>query len=261
MKTAVNYLKITEVTNDLVSREQVQRSCDRYYWAKQFCEEKVVLEVGCGTGQGLGYLSNVAKRFVAGDFSLDILKVAKHHYSSRVNLFQFDAQYLPFANNSMDVIILFEAIYYVKDADLFIKECRRMLKPNGKVLIATANKDLSDFNPSPHTYQYFGVLELHEMFNKNGFSTHFFGNTSISSLSLIQRLSRPLKKLAVNLNLMPKTADGKKWLKRIIFGKLGEMPGEIKKGMGSFNHPTPLSHHIVDKDHKVIYCAATLLEQ
>jgi ubiquinone/menaquinone biosynthesis C-methylase UbiE len=261
MKTAVNYLKITEVTDDLVSREQVQRSCDRYYWAKQFCEEKVVLEVGCGTGQGLGYLSKVALRFVAGDFSLDILKVAKRHYGSRVELLQFDAQHLPFANNSMDVIILFEAIYYVPDADLFIKECRRMLKPNGKVLIATANKDLSDFNPSPHTYQYFGVLELHKIFDKNGFSTQFFGNTVVSNLSLIQRLSRPLKQLAVNLNLMPKTADGKKWLKRIIFGKLVKMPGEIKEGMGLFNHPTPLNHHMVDKDHKVIYCASTLLKQ
>ncbi|MCD6265910.1 MAG: BrnT family toxin [Deltaproteobacteria bacterium] len=29
-------------------------------------------------------------------------------------------------------------------------DCVRVLRPGGKVLIATANKDLYDFNPSPH---------------------------------------------------------------------------------------------------------------
>jgi len=257
MKSSVNFLKITEITDDLVTQEQVQRSCDRYHWANSFCEGKTVLEVACGTGQGLGHLSQVAKRFVAGDFSKDILNVTKGHYGSRINLFQFDAQYLPFANNSMDVIILFEAIYYIPKTNLFINECKRLLKPGGKVLIATANKDLSDFNPSPHTYKYFGVLELADIFNRNGFSSKFFGNTLISELSLIQRISRPLKQVAVKLNLMPKTADGKKWLKRIFFGGMIKMPGEITKDMLSVVNPTILPDDKPDKDHKVIFCAAT----
>jgi ubiquinone/menaquinone biosynthesis C-methylase UbiE len=257
MKSPVNFLKITEITHDLVSKEQVQRSCDRYQWASSYCEGKNVLEVACGTGQGLGYLSQVSKRFVAGDFSREILDLTKDHYGLRIDLFQFDAQHLPFANNSMDVIILFEAIYYIPDADLFIKECRRMLKPDGKVLIATANKDLSDFNPSLHTYKYFGVLELKDTFNRNGFSYEFFGNTLISELSLIQRMSRPLKQVAVKLNLMPKTADGKKWLKRIVFGGMVKMPGEITKDMLSVVNPTLLPDDKPDKSHKVIFCAAT----
>ncbi len=257
MPTSVDYLKITEITNDLVTNEQVQRSCERYYWASSFCDDKTVLEVACGTGQGLGFLSQVAKRFVAGDLSKDILNVTQGHYGSRINLFQFDAQYLPFANCSLDAIILFEAIYYIPSADLFINECKRMLKPGGKVLIATANKDLSDFNPSPHTYKYFGVLELKDIFNRNGFSVEFFGNTRISQLSLIQRMSRPLKQAAVKFNLMPKTADGKKWLKRIVFGGMVKMPGEITEDMLSVVIPTALPDDKPDKDHKVIFCAAT----
>jgi ubiquinone/menaquinone biosynthesis C-methylase UbiE len=257
MPDTVDYLKISEITNDLVTKEQVQRSCDRYHWASSYCEGKHVIEVACGTGQGIGFLSQVTKMFAAGDFSKDILNIAKSHYRSRVDLFQLDAQYLPFANNSMDVIILFEAIYYIPNAELFISECSRMLKPGGKVLIATANKDLSDFNPSPHTYKYFGVLELKDTFNRNGFSSEFFGNTRVSELSLIQRMSRPLKQVAVKLNLMPKTADGKKWLKRIIFGGMVKMPGEITKDMLSVAEPTALPDDKPDKDHKVIFCAAT----
>lgn len=259
MQPSVDYSKITEITHDLVTQEQVQRSCDRYYWAKNFCIGKKVLEVACGAGQGLGYLATVAQRFVAGDFSWKVLKVAKNYYGSRIDLLQMDAQYLPFANKSLDVIILFEAIYYVPNAELFIKECRRILRPNGEVLIATANKDLFDFNPSPHTFKYFGVLDLKALFDRNGFSTKFFGNTAVNKLSVLQRVSRPLKKLAVNLNLMPKTADGKKWLKRIIFGKLVEMPGEITDEIFPNTYPTPLNDQNVDKDHKVIYCAAKLL--
>lgn len=257
MQTSVDYLKITEITNDLVTKEQVQRSCERYYWASSFCNGKSVLEVACGTGQGLGFLNQVAKRFVAGDFSKGILNITKGHYGSRINLLQFDAQYLPFANNSMDVIILFEAIYYIPNAELFISECRRMLKSGGKVLIVTANKDLSDFNPSPHTYKYFGVLELKDTFTRNGFSPEFFGNIRVSETSLIQRVSRPLKQVAVKFNLMPKTADGKKWLKRIIFGGLVKMPGEITKNMLTYSKPTTLQDNKPDKDHKVIFCAAT----
>jgi ubiquinone/menaquinone biosynthesis C-methylase UbiE len=257
MSNSIDYLKITEVTDDLVSQEQVQRSCNRYYWANLFCKGKSVLEVACGTGQGLGYLSKNSKRFVAGDYSRDILNVTQKHYGSRIDLFQLDAQHLPFADNSMDVILLFEAIYYVPNVDLFIKECHRVLGLNGKVLIATANKDLSDFNPSPHTYKYFGVLELKNIFHRNGFSSEFFGNIRVSELSLIQRMSRPVKQVAVKLNLMPKTADGKKWLKRIIFGGMVKMPGEITKDMLSAVNPTVLPNYKPDKAHKVIFCAAT----
>jgi ubiquinone/menaquinone biosynthesis C-methylase UbiE len=257
MPTPIDYLKITEITDDLVTKEQVQRSVDRYHWASTFCNKKTVLEVACGTGQGLGFLSQVSKRLIAGDFSRDILDVTQAHYGSRIDLFQLDAQHLPFANNSMDVVILFEAIYYVPDVDLFIKECHRVLRPEGKILIATANKDLSDFNPSPHTHKYFGVLELKDILDRNGVSSEFFGNTIVSELSMIQRLTRPLKQLAVKLNLMPKTAHGKKWLKRIIFGKMVKMPGEIKEDLPSFTNPTSLRDDKADTDHKVIFCAAT----
>lgn len=246
------------MANDLVSKEQVQRSFDRYYWAKSFCEGKTTLEVACGTGQGLGYLSKVTKRFVAGDFSRDILDITQQHYGSRIDLLQLDAQQLPFADQSLDVIILFEAIYYLPNTDLFIQECRRLLKPNGKVLIATANKDLFDFNPSPYTHKYFGVLELKDIFNQYGFETEFFGNTPVGELSSIQRWTRGIKKIAVKLNLMPKTAEGKKWLKKIIFGKLVKMPGEITEGLFSSSNPISLSDQKVDREYKVIFCAATL---
>ena len=81
----------------------------------------------------MGYLSKIAKSFNAGDYSEKILEIAREHYGSRITLKQFDAQNLPYKDNSMDVIILFEAIYYLPSAERFVSECRHVLRDGGKV--------------------------------------------------------------------------------------------------------------------------------
>ncbi len=271
-----DYVAVTEIAGDEVTKEQVDRLCNRYYWAGQYCAGKDVVEVACGTGQGLGYLSGIARSLEAGDYSEAILSIARRHYGKRIQFRQFDAQEMPFEACSKDVVILFEAIYYLPDAEGFFRECTRILRPGGKVLIATANKDLYDFNASPHSYQYFGVMELGESLGKLGFKPEFFGDTPVGDVSTRQKVLRPIKKLAVMLNLMPKTASGKKWLKRIVFGEMVKMPAEIGPPISEISgiekqkengealyrcryvEPNRISATKPDKEHKVIYCVATL---
>jgi SAM-dependent methyltransferase len=257
----LDFLSVTELAGDEVTQEQVDRLCNRYYWAGTYCEGKDVLEAACGTGQGLGYLAKRAKSVSAGDYTADILKIAKEHYGDRIELKQFDAQAMPYADNSMDVIILFEAIYYVPSAEKFVSECRRVLRKGGKVLIATANKDLYDFNASPYSHKYYGVVELNELFSKQGFSVECFGNTPVTEVSLRQKVLRPVKKFAVEFGLVPKSMGGKKLLKKLVFGGLIKMPAEIEEGMVSYVEPTQLPPSEPDKKHKVIYCAATLQQK
>lgn len=258
METSKDYLAVTELSGDEVTQEQVARHCNRYYWAGKYCIGKDILEVACGTGQGLDYLSKLARSVKAGDYSFDILRIAQAHYGNRIPLAQLDAQCMPYANNSMDVILLFEAIYYLPSAEKFINECRRVLKSNGKILIVTANKDLYDFNPSPYSHRYYGVVELNELLLRHEFSVECFGDTPISELSCRQRFLRPIKKLAVKLGLIPKTMAGKKVLKRLVFGRLVKMPAEIEQGMSVYKEPTLLPLDQPDLKHKVIYCLATL---
>jgi SAM-dependent methyltransferase len=257
----LDFLSVTELSGDEVTQEQVERLCHRYYWAGTYCEAKDVLEAACGTGQGLGYLAKRAKSLSAGDYTADILEIAKEHYGDRIELKQFDAQQLPYADNSMDVIILFEAIYYLPAAEKFVSECRRVLRKGGKVLIATANKDLYDFNPSPYSHNYYGVVELNDLFSKQGFSVECFGNKLVDEASLRQKVLRPVKKWAVELGLVPKTMSGKKLLKKLVFGGLVKMPAEIDEGVIPYVEPTRLPVSEPDRKHKVIYCAATLEEK
>ena len=206
----------------------------------------------------MGYLAGIARSLEAGDYSDEILSIARRHYGKRIALKQFDAQDMPFEDKSKDVIILFEAIYYLPDAERFVRDCARVLRPGGKVLIATANKDLYDFNPSPHSYKYYGVVELNDLFARCGSETEFFGYMPVESVSVRQKILRPVKNLAVTLGVMPKTTAGKKWLKRIVFGGLVEMPVEITAETSQYVKPTRISSSRPDTEHKVIYCVGNL---
>ncbi len=89
------------------------------------------------------------------------------------------------------------------------------------------------------------------------------------------------------LNIMPKTTSGKKWLKRIVFGEMVKMPAEIGPPIspvrssgptgqapisrneqrkennndlcrGRYEEPAKIPASRADREHKVIYCVATL---
>jgi ubiquinone/menaquinone biosynthesis C-methylase UbiE len=251
------FSEVTELAGTEISAEQLERMSHRYHWAALFCGQKDVLEVACGSGQGLGILGRVARTLEAGDFSAEILAIAQRHYSGRVKLQRFDAQELPFPDASKDVVILFEALYYVPDADRFVKECRRVLRKGGQVLIATANKDLSDFNPSPFSHRYYGAGDLAQLFGSSGFDCELFGYLPVGSVSWRQKLLRPVKRLAVALNLVPKTMAGKALLKRLVFGQLTPMPAELPQRSEPIAAPVRLAAG-PDRGHKVLYCCATL---
>lgn len=254
---ADDFLSVTELAGDEVTREQIQRLCNRYYWAGTYCNSLDIVEAACGTGQGLGYLNSIAKTLEAGDYSEQIMNIAKDHYGSRIKIYQFDAQRIPFGNQSKDVIILFEALYYLADPEKFITECYRVLRFKGTVLISTANKDLYDFNPSPFSYEYHNTIELTKLFERHGFKVKLFGDTPISAASFREKLLRPLKKAAIDLHIMPKSMDGKKILKRLVFGNMTKMPAEIDKNTSNFTPPRPISNDYPDTMHKVIFCEAT----
>ena len=254
-----DFTTVTEVAGEEVSGEQIERLAHRYYWAGEFCRGRDVLELACGSGQGLGYLAGVSSSLVAGDICEPLVERARAHYGERVRVMHIDAQTLPFEDASFDVVILFEALYYLPDASRFVQECRRVLRPGGKVLIATANKDLYDFSPSPYSHVYYGVAELGKLFGAAGFACEYWGSTSTSTVSWRQRVLRPVKAVVSRLNLIPKTMAAKKLLKRIVFGRLQRMPAEITQQTAEYSPPSPLAPGHADREFKVLYLAATRL--
>lgn len=259
MQTATDFTTITELAGDEVTRQQVASACYRYYWAAPYCTGKDVLEVACGSGFGLGYLAQRARSVRAGDINPALVERVSAHYGDRVPTQIIDAQALPFADGSLDVVIIFEALYYLPEPTAFVAECRRVLRPGGHVLVTNSNKDMPDFNPSPYSRTYHGVVELGRLFDPAAFTTTFFGYWTYETAPLWQRALVPLKKTVVAMNLMPKTMNGKKFLKRIVFGSLVRMPIEIGEEMIDYKPPDPVPAGVPDRRHRVVYCAAQRL--
>jgi SAM-dependent methyltransferase len=253
-----DYSEVTELAGSPISAEQLARLSHRYGWAAQYCAGRDVVEVACGCGAGLGLLGAVSRSLEGGDYSPPILDLARTHYRERVRLIHLDAQSLPYEDATKDVIILFEAIYYLPDAARFVAECRRVLRPGGQVLVATANRDLWDFNPSPLSHRYYGAGELASLFHSEGFDVQLFGYMPVGRVSWRQKALRPLKLLAVRLGIMPKTLKGKRLLKRLVFGRLVLMPAELEPPNEGLEPPVLLPGDRADGIHKVLYCRATL---
>lgn len=251
-----DFRTVTEPVGDGVSREQVERAQHRYTWAAQFCEGKDVLEIACGNGPGLGIIARVARTITAGDIMPEHVEQVRRHYGRRLEASVMDAEKLPFANESLDVIILFEALYYLPDAVAFVAEAWRTLRPGGSLLIVNANKDMKDFNPSPFTHVYHGTVELNELLRPAGFDVRLYGYWPYRQATGWQRALVPVKRFTVASGLMPKTMRGKKLLKRLVFGQLVPMPVELEP-LASFVAPVATSPTAPDKTNRVIYCEAT----
>lgn len=250
----IDYSTVTEITGYQVSSEQIRRLYTRYRFASDYCSGKEVLEVACGSGQGLGYLAKKAKHVVGGDYDVKIVDIAKKHYKDRFEIKQIDAHNLPYPDNSFDVVIMYEAIYYLSNPEKFILEAKRVLKKEGILIIGTANKEWPGFNPSPYSYKYHSASELHSLIKERGFDVQMFadcpaggsGNVKDAVLSFI-------KQTAVKLHLIPKTMKGKEILKRLFFGKLRSLPPEITDDMAAYISPVVIQSEMAIPYFKVLF--------
>lgn len=258
-QAVADYSQVTELSGSRGSRAQLARMCQRYYFAGQFCEGKEVLEIACGAGQGLGYLARRARRVVGIDIDDRVLAFARAHYGSRIEIRQMDGQTLGFADQSFDVVVHFEAIYYLPRPEQFASEVQRVLRPSGVLVVCTANKDLPDFNPSPFSHRYFGPPELVALLRPRGFEVECFGADAVGPLTLGGQALRTLKRAAVQLDLIPKTMKGKELLKRMVFGSLVELPKEIHEGE-SVELPEPIASDRPDREHRVLFVVARRID-
>lgn len=252
----IDYSDVTELPGGRASREQLSRLRHRYRTAAPYCVGKDVLEVGCGAGQGLGYLAKQARRVVGADCTHANLRRAQEYYGARANLVRLDAHELPFTDASFDVLLLFEAIYYLRTPDEFLAESRRVLRPSGMLIIGTVNKDWPDFHPSPWSVHYFSAPELSERLRIHGFEVELAGAYPVSDSSHRERLLSLIKRAAVRLHLIPRTMKRRALLKRLFFGRLAPIPPELDSDAPDYNPPVPISAEVPEPRFKVLYAVA-----
>ncbi|HEV2489273.1 MAG TPA: class I SAM-dependent methyltransferase [Candidatus Acidoferrales bacterium] len=233
-----DFASVTEQPGLPTTREGLSMLHARYAFAAGFCAGKNVLEVACGAGMGLGLLAKTASRLVAVDFSESLLRRVRKHYGDRIPLLRLDAHSLPFNASSFDVILLFEAIYYLRNPLEFVRECRRVLRAGGVLLICTANPACPGFNRSPMSQRYFCAEELRSLLREFQFSPEIHGAFPWSADTLRDKSVAAIRSAAVRFHLVPRTMKGKALLKKVFYGRLTRIEDEVPEGMS-----TPVELH------------------
>jgi malonyl-CoA O-methyltransferase len=89
-----------------------------------------VLDVGSGTGYFSGKWQHHNDVITGVDLSLDMVNFAKTS-CPEARFLQGDAEHLPFADNTFDVVFSNLALQWCEDLSVPLKEMQRVLKPNG----------------------------------------------------------------------------------------------------------------------------------
>lgn len=110
----------------------------RYRWASAFVPGKAVLDAASGEGYGTDQLAAAGAASVIGvDIAADAVAHAAKKYGHDYR--QGDVTALPVDDASLDVVVSFETIEHVADPAAAIKEFRRVLRPDGVLVISTPN--------------------------------------------------------------------------------------------------------------------------
>ena len=102
-----------------------------------------VLEVGCGAGVDLARFAKGGARVTGVDLAASAIALARANFAQQglEGTFEVaDAERLPFADNSFDLVYAHGVVQYTPDPQRLVDECRRVLKPGGEAVFQVYNR-------------------------------------------------------------------------------------------------------------------------
>jgi len=113
----------------------------RYAFAATLVRGRQVLDAACGEGYGSAYLATVAQTVCAIDISAQAIAHARERYQAKNLEFQVaDCCSLPFPDDNFDCVVSFETLEHLEDQESLLKEFRRVLAPDGFLIISSPDK-------------------------------------------------------------------------------------------------------------------------
>lgn len=251
-----DYTEITEQPGMLLSADQIHRFAQRYALAADMATNQRVLELACGAGGGLALIQQTAQAVVGLDCTWSVLTQARA--AATVPLTQADAEHIPFAAASFDLLICFEALYYLDDYAGFLRECRRVLAPGGRILLCESNPEWHAFAPGELSTRYPRAAELVAALEQAGYREIKLHGAipappGVGRAALINRVRRLLIRTGIAHHL-------RRWapqLMRVGYGQLYPLPAALDRGLARIWSDgmtlTPLARGEVDRIHRVIF--------
>jgi ubiquinone/menaquinone biosynthesis C-methylase UbiE len=136
---------------DLIEAEHI----GRYRWATPLVAGRTVLDAGCGTAYGATILAAAGALSVEGvDIAEDVVRIVQPHVPESVNLKVADVQQLPFDDGVFDVVVCFEVLEHLDDAEEAVREFARVLTKGGFVAVSSPNRTVYPTGNPHHKHEF-----------------------------------------------------------------------------------------------------------
>jgi SAM-dependent methyltransferase len=147
--------RLTTATAGQVEIEHLHR----YFLARALCRDREVLDVASGEGYGTALLAQTALSVIGVEVSAEAVAHAAEAYRQpNLRFLKGDARRLPLDDASVDTVVSFETIEHLYEHDRFLAEVRRVLRPGGRFIISTPERDI--YSPSGSNANPYHVREL-----------------------------------------------------------------------------------------------------
>lgn len=142
--------------HDEANNVTYQRCQFAYEYAKPFIKGMKVLDVGCGNAYGTSLMATDALEITGLDYDQVTIdeNIARYKDQKNLSFKRATIPPIPFEDNTFDVVTSFQFIEHIVPRKEFMKECLRVLKPGGKVLITTPNVKKSLARNPFHVHEY-----------------------------------------------------------------------------------------------------------
>ncbi len=113
----------------------------RYLFAARLARGKRVLDLGCGAGYGAAELARVAQWVTGVDIAAEAIAYAQLHYRlPNLEYLESPCEAVAKPDASFDLVVAFEVMEHLPDANALLAEGRRLLAPGGQLVISTPNR-------------------------------------------------------------------------------------------------------------------------
>ena len=155
-----------------------QTICTNAYRLLHAKQGDQVMELGMCNGFFINVLIDTAEhlRYTGVDYSEDMIQEASKVNddlikSGQVKFIHASIDSLPFADNSFDKVISINTIYFWPELKKNLLELKRVLKPNGQLLLAYRSKEyLDQTDIADHGFNKYHPDEIIELLEHSGFN-------------------------------------------------------------------------------------------
>jgi len=160
----------------------------RYQLATILSKGKDVLDIACGAGYGSWMIAQDAHRVYGVDASGEVVAHATQRFKhANLTFHQGFCAEIPLTDACVDTVVSFETLEHIFEQDAFLDECRRVLRPDGILIISTPNLEV--YNLGRNDRNPFHVKELSrtelETALKRVFTTVAIGTQGVGFGSLV----------------------------------------------------------------------------